>query len=143
MVQATETRAGEQVLVALWGVIRRLKQHAGADGHGADPAAMAIVFLVCEHGPLRLTALAEVAGLDASTASRHVRNLEAAGHVQRTADPGDGRATLIAVTDGGRALLRAAMDARARRFDQALDGWPEADREALARLLARFAEDLA
>jgi DNA-binding MarR family transcriptional regulator len=141
MVQAIETSAGEQVLVALWGVVRRLKQRSGADA--ADPAAMAIVFLVGEHGPLRLTALADVAGLDASTASRHVRNLERAGHLGRTADPQDGRATLIAITDGGRALLRAAMEARARRFDEALADWPEADRAAFARLLSRFAEDLA
>lgn len=139
--QAIETGTGEQVLVALWSVIRRLKQLAGADG--ADPAAMAIVFLVAEHGPLRLTALAEVACLDASTASRHVGNLEAAGHVRRTRDPDDGRATLIAITGDGRALLRTAMEARARRFDAALAEWPEADRAALARLLGRFAEALA
>jgi DNA-binding MarR family transcriptional regulator len=137
MVQAT----GEQVVIALWGVIRRLKQLARADG--ADPAAMAVVYLVSEHGPLRLTALAEMAGLDASTASRHVRNLEAAGQLSRADDPADGRATRIAITDGGRALLHDAMTARARRFEQALEAWPEEDRAALPRLLNRLAEDLA
>ena len=76
MVHAIETSAGEQVLVGLWSVIRRVKQLAGAEG--ADPAAMAIVFLVNEHGPLRLTALAEIALLDASTVSRHV--FETPGH---------------------------------------------------------------
>jgi DNA-binding MarR family transcriptional regulator len=141
MVQATETSAGEQTLVALWSVIRRLKALSAAEN--ADPAAMAIVHLVHEHGPLRLTALADVACLDASTASRHVRNLEDAGYVRRTPDPVDGRATLIALSAGGRELLRRGMEARARRFDAALAGWPEADRAALPRLLARFAEDLA
>jgi DNA-binding MarR family transcriptional regulator len=141
MVQATELGSGRQVLVALWSVIRRLKQLAGTDG--ADPAAMAVVFLVAEHGPLRLTALAEIAGLDASTASRHVRNLEAAGHLSRTEDADDRRATRIAITDGGRDLLHAAMEARAQRFDEALAGWSAADRAALATLLTRFAEDLA
>jgi DNA-binding MarR family transcriptional regulator len=141
MVHATGTSEGEQVLIALWSVIRRLKRLAAVDG--AEPAAMAVVFLVAEHGPLRLTALAELAGLDASTASRHVRHLEEAGHLQRTVDADDRRATRIAITDGGRALLRAAMEARARRFDAALEGWEAADRETLARLLARFAEDLA
>jgi DNA-binding MarR family transcriptional regulator len=137
MVQTT----GEQVLVAVWALVRRLKQLAGADG--ADPAAMAIVHLVHEHGPLRLTALADVAGLDASTASRHVRNLEAAGRLTRAADPQDGRATLIAISESGRMLLRDAVAARARRFDEILAGWPEEDRAALPRLLNRFVEDLA
>lgn len=141
MVQATEqTSAGERTLVALWSVIRRLKALSAAEG--ADPAAMAIVHLVNEHGPLRLTALADVACLDASTASRHVRNLEAAGYVERRPDPADGRATLIAVGERGRELMRRGMEARARRFDEALAGWDEADRDALPRLLARFAEDL-
>jgi DNA-binding MarR family transcriptional regulator len=137
MVQTT----GEQVQAAVWALIRRLKQLAGADG--ADPAAMAIVHLVNEYGPLRLTALAQVAGLDASTASRHVRNLEAAGQLSRAADPQDGRAAQIAITESGRTLLREAVARRARHFDEALAAWPEEDRAALPRLLNRLVEDLA
>ena len=141
MVHATETTsAGERTLVALWSVIRRLKALSAAEG--ADPAAMAIVHLVHEHGPLRLTALAEIACLDASTASRHVRTLEAAGYVERRPDPADGRATLIAIAEGGRELMRRGIEARARHFEAALADWPQADRDALPRLLARFAEDL-
>jgi len=135
------TAEGEQVLVGLWAVVRRLKATAAAAG--GDPAALHIVHMVHEHGPLRLTALAECALLDASTVSRHVRALEAAGHLARTGDPDDRRASRIAVTDSGEALLREALTARGRVLDEALAGWPTADREALATLLARLAEDMA
>jgi DNA-binding MarR family transcriptional regulator len=139
MVQATAE--GEQVLVGLWAVVRRMKATLAAAG--GDPAALHVVHMVAEHGPLRLTALAERALLDASTVSRHVRSLEAAGHLARTDDPDDRRASRIAVTDSGRALLRDALDARGRVLDQALAGWAPADRATLATLLNRLAEDMA
>jgi len=141
MVQATRRATGEDVLVGLWRVIRRLKSSAAA--LGGDPAALHVIHMVKEHGPLRLTALAEAAMLDASTVSRHVQHLEAAGHLARTTDPDDRRATLIAVTESGQAQLGQALAARGRLLDDALAGWPEADRAALARLLSRLAEDMA
>ena len=141
MVQATPAAAGEEVLLGLWRVIRRLKASAAA--LGGDPAALHVVHMVKEHGPLRLTALAEAAMLDASTVSRHVQHLEAAGHLARTTDPADRRATLIEVSESGRALLREALAARGRLLDDALAGWPAEDRAALARLLSRLAEDMA
>jgi len=140
MVQATHA-AGEDVVVGLWRVIRRLKSSAAT--LGGDPAALHVIHMVKEHGPLRLTALAEAAMLDASTVSRHVQHLEAAGHLARTTDPDDRRATLIAVTESGQAQLGQALAARGRLLDDALAGWPEADRAALARLLSRLAEDMA
>jgi DNA-binding MarR family transcriptional regulator len=136
-----QAATGEAVLVSLWRVIRRLKSSAA--NLGGDPAALHVVHMVKEHGPVRLTALAEAAMLDASTVSRHVQSLEAAGHLARTPDPADGRATLIGITEGGRALLRDALAARGRLLDDALAGWSPGDREALARLLSRLAEDMA
>jgi DNA-binding MarR family transcriptional regulator len=142
VVQATPQAAatGEQVLVALWRVIRRLK--SGAANLAGDPAALHVAHLVKEHGPLRLTALAEAAMLDASTVSRHVQHLEAVGQLARTPDPDDGRATLIELTESGHALLREALAIRGRMLDEVLAGWPAADRDALARLLSRLAEDI-
>jgi DNA-binding MarR family transcriptional regulator len=140
MVQATVSQ-GEQVLVALWKVVRRMKAHAAAEG--GDPAALHVVHMVREHGPLRLTALADTCMLDASTVSRHVRSLEAAGHLARTGDPDDRRATRIAVTERGEGLLREALAARGRLVDDAVAAWPEPDRAALAALLTRLAEDIA
>jgi DNA-binding MarR family transcriptional regulator len=135
------TAEGEQVLVGLWAVVRRLKAVAAAAG--GDPAALHIVHMVHEHGPLRVTALAEIALLDASTVSRHVSALEAAGHLARTGDPDDRRASRIAVTESGEALLREALAARGRVLDEALASWRAEDRTTLTALLKRLAEDMA
>jgi DNA-binding MarR family transcriptional regulator len=143
MVQATPqtVASGEEVLLALWRVIRRLKSRAAE--LGGDPAALHVVHMVKEHGPLRLTALAEAATLDASTVSRHVQHLEAAGQLARTPDRADRRATLIELTESGHALLREALAVRGGLLDEVLAGWAPADRDALARLLSRLAEDMA
>ena len=72
-----------------------------------------------------------------------MRSLEAAGHLARTGDPDDRRATRIAVTDSGQALLREAL--RRARAGSTTPSPPgrAADRAALATLLSRLAEDLA
>ncbi len=55
-------------------------------------------------GPLRLNALAGRLYLEKSTASRVVDGLVAKGYAERTRDPEDGRAVLVAATAQGRTL---------------------------------------
>ena len=61
---------------------------------------MALFVLRC-NGALRLSDLAGRMELDASTASRHVRSLEQLGLVRRSADPDDGRAFRVELTEQG------------------------------------------
>ena len=74
---------------------------------------MFVLHHVQVRGPLRVSALAEALGLDTSTASRHVRQLEDGGYLDRTGDPGDRRAFQVRLTRRGRAALDQAMRARA------------------------------
>ena len=60
---------------------------------------------------LRMQDLAQRAVLSRTRVSRIVGELEQAGHVERLADPDDGRATLAAITPSGRDALRAAAPA--------------------------------
>jgi DNA-binding MarR family transcriptional regulator len=57
---------------------------------------------------LRMQDLAARAVLSRTRVSRIVTELEAAGYVERRADPDDGRAALAAITPSGRAALRSA-----------------------------------
>jgi len=57
---------------------------------------------------LRMQELGLKAVLSRTRVSRIVTELEAAGHVERVADPDDGRATLATITPTGRASLRRA-----------------------------------
>jgi DNA-binding MarR family transcriptional regulator len=69
------------------------------------------------HDGIRLTELAEKAGVTKQAMSELVIDLERLGYLERTPDPHDGRAKLIAFTDKGRAAVDAAM----RAFEQ-MDG---------------------
>lgn len=60
---------------------------------------------------IRLTDLANKAGMTKQAMSELVIDLERLGYLQRTVDPRDGRAKLIGLTDKGRAAVEAAMRA--------------------------------
>jgi DNA-binding MarR family transcriptional regulator len=75
---------------------------------------------------------------DPSTISRQVAQLVRLGFVERTADPEDGRATLLAATDEGRRVFEENRRIRNERIAEMLADWSVADRRNLAELLDRF-----
>jgi DNA-binding MarR family transcriptional regulator len=82
---------------------RRLRQEAGVD---LSPSLAAALATIDKHGPLTPSELAERERVQRPTATRIVGRLADAGLVERTADPADGRVTLVSATPTGRALLR-------------------------------------
>lgn len=56
-------------------------------------------------GALRMSRLAEIAGVDASVMTYRIGRLEKRGLVQRRTCPEDGRGVLAVITDAGRATL--------------------------------------
>ncbi|MDQ1247853.1 MAG: hypothetical protein QG597_2225 [Actinomycetota bacterium] len=124
---------------ALYAVLGHLRR-AAASGH-VDPSSVFLLDMLRRCGPARPSDLATRTGLDQSTISRKLRTLEAAGYLHRTADPDDGRASVVLVTDEGNALLRVNLEARADALATVLAAWPEADRVDLAQLLHRLADD--
>ena len=135
-----ETITGQDLVVALLGVGRRLKARL-PQGH-IDPALMFVLHQIQANGSLRVSELAGCMGLDASTASRHVRNLEDDGYLARTGDPGDRRASRVRLTPKGRGALSRALRARAAVVDRAIADWPDQERAALASLMTRLADSL-
>ena len=137
---SSSTATGQDLVVALFGVARRLKSRLPQSP--LDPAMMFVLHQVQAYGSLRVSELASCLGLDTSTASRHVRSLEDGGYLARTGDPGDRRASRVRVTPRGRGALTRAMRARAAVVDRAIADWPDDDRATLARLMTRLAESL-
>jgi DNA-binding MarR family transcriptional regulator len=80
--------------------------------------------------------------LDPSTVSRAVTTLVQHGLVRRTADPADGRASILRLTERGEVALRDTHDRYDALLDQALSGWSAADLATFCALLRRFADDL-
>jgi len=81
-------------------------------------------------------------GLDPSTISRSVAALVRAGLVARSADPADGRASTLRLTEPGRKVLDAAQAHYETRFAAALRDWNPQEISDFAAALQRFARDL-
>lgn len=69
------------------------------------------VFENIEPAGTRLTVLAARAGLTHQSIGEVVAELEQRGYVERAPDPDDRRARLVRLTDAGRGVVRAALDA--------------------------------
>jgi DNA-binding MarR family transcriptional regulator len=88
---------------------------------------------------MRLTALAEAAGLSLSRVSRIVDGLERRGLVERRPDPADTRAKNAYLTAEGLELLRAALDTHFAGVQRVFfDRIPDEDLETLAAVFERF-----
>ena len=103
----------------------------------------ALVHLAEASAPVRLSDLAASLELDLSTVSRQVRQLVDTGLVTRHADPGDGRAALLALSERGCALLEAVRRARRDVLRSALAAWAASERGDLAAGVIRLAADMA
>jgi DNA-binding MarR family transcriptional regulator len=106
-------------------VVPRLERELAAVGM---PLSWYDVLLELNSAPdrrLRMTELGARAVLSRERISRVVDELERAGLVRRDRNPDDGRSLLAAITDDGRARLRAAapvyLDGIARHFGADLD----------------------
>jgi DNA-binding MarR family transcriptional regulator len=134
----TAQPAADAMLSALMTVGRLMRQRQ-ADDH-VDPGTFWLIKTIAHKGPLRISDLAGAVHLDVSTVSRHVAQLERTGLVVRTADPADGRAQLVGISDEGRELLDQAFQRRRALLESALAGWEAADIAEFERLLAKFVD---
>lgn len=74
-------------------------------GLGITPGDARTLAHAARAGAIRQALLAERIGIEAMTLSTSLDRLEALGLVARTADPTDGRAKLVSVTESGEAML--------------------------------------
>src|ERR1700750_3221139 len=88
--------------VALARLSRRLRRHQLA---GLTPTQLAALATVERAGPLRLGDLAAAEGIAPSNLTRLVTALEERGYVDRCPVPGDARASTLAITPAGGAIL--------------------------------------
>jgi DNA-binding MarR family transcriptional regulator len=91
-----------------------------------------------EHGARRAADLAEMFALDKGSVSRVVHQLLELGLIERSPDPADGRASILAPTEEAVRRLAEVREHRREHFDDRLDGWEPAEIEDLAARLARF-----
>lgn len=110
--------------VALALVARRLDRQSRGDALTRTQAS--VLATVAHRGPLRLSELADIEGVNPTMLSRIVGKLEDAGLLRRRPDPDDGRAALVEVTDAGAALHRRLRAERTQLLTARLAAMPQA-----------------
>jgi MarR family transcriptional regulator, 2-MHQ and catechol-resistance regulon repressor len=93
-----------------------------------------------QHGPLRLSALADRLFLDKSTTSRVVGTLVKKGYVEQSADAQDGRAIALNATRKGRSLCARITDDLVDQQKQLLQDLDPEVRTGVVRVLRRLAQ---
>jgi len=109
---------------------RRLRQEAGTD---LGPSQVAALATVERHGPLSPSELAERERIKRPTVTRIVRNLEAAGLLERIRDPEDGRASILTASAEGRELLKRLRARKTAYLAKRLSAMDAEDRRTLER----------
>ena len=105
---------------------------------GLDRSALMLLIPLLHNGPMRLRDLAHAKGADPSTVSRQAAELVQAGLVSSEADPADGRARRLALTEAGQATCRRMAEARGAAIAEALDAWSDRQLTTFARLFREF-----
>jgi DNA-binding MarR family transcriptional regulator len=122
----------ERLVAAIRALLRRFSVAERADVSccGLTVAQAAALEALRLEGPQRPGALCRRLGVDASTLTRNVDRLEAAGLVERVADADDGRAVTVQLTADGRRAA-AQVEQQELGFAQAvLERLPAAQRKA-------------
>ena len=109
------------------GLARRL--NAASAGEGLTPAQASVLAVVVNQGPIGLTELGEIEGLNPTMLSRVVGNLVALGLLDRRRDPDDYRAARAEVTTSGEAVWQRISAERSKVISECVMELP-ADQEA-------------
>lgn len=109
-----------------------------ASATALDPIHTGVLRLAAERGPVRPSELAEYLDVNPSTITRHVRMLVEDREVTLSSDSSDGRASLVQITDRGRAHLRRIYDSGVDSFVALVDAWTDAEVRTLTSLLERL-----
>lgn len=137
-------KSTRQIEAALIDLVRRtsdprrndyLAVRAGVD---LERSAWTLLSRLDECQPARLSALAEICGLDVSTVSRQVGQLVDNEMIAQQPDQLDKRAKVLTLTNKGEDALAHIRKARWDWINEVLNEFDDHEREDLGALLTRF-----
>lgn len=143
---ATRTDALHAIEDELGVLVRRLKrsivERAQAVDRDLQGASYLLLGWLAKNGPARATAIVEVFGMDKGSLSRQLQHLEDLGLVERTADPDDGRATLVSASPEAVRRLDEVDGQRRAMLDGKLGAWSADELAHFADQLGRYNSSL-
>lgn len=101
-------------------LVRASRQHI----HHTPPAGVRVLSLLDEHGPSGISRLAHHDRCSQPTMSGTVSGLVERGWVEKTTDQADARASLVHLTDEGRAALHVVRQRNAEAVARAITDHP-------------------
>ncbi len=125
----------EEMVVALFTLAGGLER-ARRSSPGA--AALSLLQVIAGHGQIRPSQIAEALQVHPSLITRQVRDLEAGGYVEVTANPGDHRSCLIGLTPAGADHMIRLQQAGLERFAKFVADWDPAEVRTLTSLLRKL-----
>jgi DNA-binding MarR family transcriptional regulator len=133
-----EVDHAERLRAVIGKLSRRLRPtEAGA---GLTPSQISVLFSVVRLGPLGLTQLAKLEGLNPTMLSRIVGSLCEEELLRRIVNPDDGRAALVQSTPAGRRLRERIHRERARLLEAHVQELSEDEQQSLLRALPALEE---
>lgn len=138
----TAEREPDDTTSRLYLAVGRLNRALRRDAREAviSHGGLSALATLIQDGPLRAGALAEVEGVTAPAMTRVVSSLEALGYVVRRPDPADGRASVVAATEEGEALVLHGRAARLRALEERLARLDPDARAAVAAAIEALEE---
>lgn len=130
--------AVEKLYEALTTFLRLRTEFAAQTHPGLSLVAYTLLGHIDSTPGTRATDLSVRFGLDKSTLSRQIEQLERDGLIRRDAEQPGRRGQTLTVTPAGRRKLRSAAERARRLLDERLAGWDERDLAALADLVERL-----
>lgn len=118
---------GETLVSTAAAVVRRVP----SEGMEISLAAARVLARIKDNGPCRISDLALQERSSQPTITNHIKRLEAAGLVERTLDPRDGRAWLLDLTPLGRQRLLEIRNQLGTNIEPMLAKLSARDRKAL------------
>lgn len=142
---AADGRSEDDITAVMLALMRQLSvtKHRVAAGHSGEPLPLHLLIKVGEGDPRRAGDLAVEMCADPSTISRQVALLVRAGLVERRAEPLDGRACTLVLTEAGRGRREQVWREIDGLFHTIISDWSDQERTEFTRLLSRYVDGLA
>jgi DNA-binding MarR family transcriptional regulator len=115
-----------ELVARLRAIIGRLARELNETSTGADltPTQYSVLALVHVRGPIGLTELTELEGLNPTMLSRIIKVLDERGLILRLPDPNDLRAARVAATPDGASVHERIREQRTRVLTECLERLP-------------------
>jgi DNA-binding MarR family transcriptional regulator len=103
-----------------------------------SPVAYSMLMALNDSGPQRASDLVEIFSVDKGAVSRQVQAMLELGLIERSPDPEDRRAMILAISEEGHRRLDSIALQRRNEVNERLVGWTDDDLSTFVGTLSRY-----